>query len=425
MFGRILRSRLFRNTGVYGGAWLLNAMLPFILLPILTRTLSKEAFAIDNNFRLINGYAVQIVGWSTIQTIIRNFYDRGKPELARYIVNCLILAVITLVATLTITYAFSSQIEAISGISREWQWGIGMLAFFTFLNQVVLSIYQVQVQPQKYGMFQIGSTLATFGFSLWFLLPLHLGWQGRVLAQVLGYGIFAIIGLGILWRSGWLRGTYDKEDFRDATSQGSGMVPNNLGSVLFGSADRLVLSNLEGLKASANYSAAYQIMGPIQYVADALYKAWLPWLFERLTGGDEAQKRKIVKITYLIDLGFIGLTAIGLVLAKPVLIWMATDKYVDAFAYLPYVGITYCLYGVWRTRICYPVYAKQMKAQSLVAISAGVLNVFGAWWLIKQFGVLGAGMASVLSASLLFFGTWILAQRVFPMPWNLRSRHTP
>lgn len=421
MLGKILRSKLFRSAGVYGGAWLLNALLPFFMLPILTRTLSKESYGIDTNFRLITGFFLQIIGLSTVQSIVRNYYDRTAEEIGRYVVNCLYIAIWTLIGSLVLTYSFSGFIQNVSGITPQWQWGLAVVAFFMYLNQITLGMWQVKQNPKAYGVFQISVTLVVFLFSLLFLLPFKLDWPGRILAQVLGNGLLAVIGMILLYRGGWLKGKYNREDTREATKQGSGLVLNNVGSVMFGIGDRLVLTRLAGEAAAGSYAAAYSILAPIQYISDALYKAWVPWLFERLKQEKESLDRHIIKVTFLIDFGFIAITGLALVLAPPVLIWMATDKYRDSLVYFPYIAFTFCFIGMWKTRFCYPVYARKMNVQGWIAVVAGVLNVVLAYFFMQRFGNIGAGMSSLASAIFLFLATWIHAYKVYPMPWFGKS----
>jgi hypothetical protein len=77
---------------------------------------------------------------------------------------------------------------------------------------------------------------------------------------------------------------------------------------------------------------------------------------------------------------------------------------------------------MWRTRICYPVYAQRMGTQAIVALLAGFLNIGLSYGLFPAFGKVGPAVSSVISAGVLFFGTWLLAMRLHPMPWNLKRR---
>lgn len=77
-------SNFFKSTSVYFLANILNAVIPFLLLPILTRYLSVEEYGQIAMFQLLIGGLAGFVGLNTVGAAGRKFYDKNisKSELA-------------------------------------------------------------------------------------------------------------------------------------------------------------------------------------------------------------------------------------------------------------------------------------------------------------------------------------------------------
>lgn len=369
------------------------------------------------NFRILGGVLAQFVGLSTVGSIQRAYYDRESRDLPRYIVNCLLLGIATVLILAVLVPILYSPIALATGISGGWQWSLPLFAAFTFLNQIGLGMFQVQGKPKQFGAFQIGLTALNLLLTVVLVVGVHMDWQGRVLAQVISTGTFAAVSLFVLSKGGWLKGKYHQDDFQHAVKIGSGLFFHQIGGVLNGVGDRLFLSGLAGTSAAGSYGAAYTIMMPIQLAQDAFNKSYIPWIFERLKKEEPDIKKRAVKLTYYMDAAFLSGTVLLCFIAPALLIAMTNKSYQDAIIFIPWVGFTYALAGMSKMRACYALYAERMGAQSIVTIMAGLLNLVLSYVLIKQMGVLGAGVASLSGALFYFFASWLLSNRVFPMPW--------
>lgn len=54
-----------------------------------------------------------------------------------------------------------------------------------------------------------------------------------------------------------------------------------------------------GLADTGVYMVAVQLAGALALIFDAISKAYVPWLFERLNRNDPEEKRQIVRYTYV------------------------------------------------------------------------------------------------------------------------------
>lgn len=87
MLAKLRSNTLLAGTTVYLVANILNAIIPFALLPVLTRYLSPEEYGQVAMFQTLLGALMAFIGLSMQGAAGRKFYDGslGKDDLAEYI----------------------------------------------------------------------------------------------------------------------------------------------------------------------------------------------------------------------------------------------------------------------------------------------------------------------------------------------------
>src|SRR5690606_21582715 len=125
------------------------------------------------------------------------------------------------------------------------------------------------------------------------------GAAGRIYAQVGTATIFALIALALLKKDGLLSFfTWKPEYFKEALKFGVPLIPHVAGVFLLSSFDRFVINAELGVDQAGIYMVAVQITSAMYLIFDAINKAYVPWLFERLKRDVAHEKRKIVRYTY-------------------------------------------------------------------------------------------------------------------------------
>jgi O-antigen/teichoic acid export membrane protein len=65
----------------------------------------------------------------------------------------------------------------------------------------------------------------------------------------------------------------------------------------------------------------------------------------------------------------------------------------------------------------YLFYERKTHITASVTLLCGSIGVFLTWWLVSIYGLIGAGVGAAVSMFLQFVITWIMANKVHPMPW--------
>ncbi|WP_394186939.1 lipopolysaccharide biosynthesis protein [Metabacillus halosaccharovorans] len=414
---QLKKSILLKTSAVYTLTNIINAAIPFLMMPILTRELTPVDYGIVSMFQVLVGIVAPFTGLSVNGAINRKYYDRDKIDFPKYVANSIILLLSSTLIVGILFILFSKGISDISAFPKGWLWAVLVVSFCQFIISIVLVHWQVQVKPLFFGIFQISNTLLNVGLSLWFVLGLNFNWQGRIQGQVVTAILFAIVGFIILNKNGWIKWGLNKEYMKNGLQFGLPLIPHTLGAFIITMSDRLFLTNMVGVAETGLYTVGYQFGNIIGLVQDAFNKAWVPWLFGKLKVGEEETKKQIVKITYIYFVVILTGALLLSVLAPWFLSFFVGEEFRDASKYVFWVALGYAFNGMYKLVGNYIFYAEKTKYLAWITFLTAILNIIFTYVMIKINGPIGAAQATALAFFISFILTWILSSRIYKMPW--------
>jgi O-antigen/teichoic acid export membrane protein len=148
--------------------------------------------------------------------------------------------------------------------------------------------------------------------------------------------------------------------------------------------------------------------------------AFVPWLFERLKKSEIEVNLTIVRNTYIyfIVLAFAGLMYYILL---PIGISLFVDqKFIDSLGYTSWLILGFVFQGMYYMVTNYIVFSGKTIVQSVITVSIGIMSLPLNYFLILNFGAIGASVSFSVSYLFMFLFTWIAAEKLYPMPWNLK-----
>jgi O-antigen/teichoic acid export membrane protein len=411
------KSILLKSSAVYTLTNIINAAIPFLMMPILTRELSPVDYGIVSMFQVLIGIVAPFTGLSINGAINRKYYDRDKIDFPKYVANSFLLLLSSTLIVAIIFVLFSDGIASVSSFPKGWLWAVLLVSFCNFITTIALLHWQVQVKPLFFGIYQISNTLLNISLSLWFVVGLDFNWQGRIQGQVITAVVFAVIGFIILNKDGWIKWGINREYMKNGLQFGIPLIPHTLGAFVITLSDRFFLTNMAGVAEVGLYTVGYQFGNIIGLIQDSFNKAWVPWLFAQLKKGNENNKKRIVKITY-IYFGAIILLALLLSLMAPwFLNFFVGEEFKEAGKYVFWIAIGYAFNGMYKLVGNYIFYAEKTKYLAWITFLTAILNIIFTYLLIKLNGPVGAAQATALAFFISFVLTWILSSKVYKMPW--------
>jgi len=417
MIRKTMQSSLARNAGIYTITNILNASIPFMLLPVLTRYMSPSDYGIIAMFSVLIGFTAPFTGLNIVGAIQRKYYEKEEIDLASYVTNCLLILVCSSVLVLCAFLLFADQISKVSSFPKQWLWVVVAVSVAQFVTLINLSLWHVQLKAHYYGIYQISQTVMDFGLSIFFVVGLGMAWQGRIQAQLLIFTAFGILSLLILYKSGWIKFSFRTAYIQNALKFGVPLVPHALGGIMLTMTDRLFITNMVGLEATGLYAVGYQIGMVIGLFCDSFNRAYVPWLFDKLKRNDEKTKIMIVKITYAY-FALLIIVGIGFPIAAPwFLVFFVGKKFLGASVYVFWIAFGYVFSGMYKMVVNYIFYVEKTYILAWVTFCCALLNVPFNYCLISWNGPVGGAQAHALTFFLFFLVTWILSSRTCKMPW--------
>jgi O-antigen/teichoic acid export membrane protein len=282
----------------------------------------------------------------------------------------------------------------------------------------LLTLWQMQGKAVSYGIFRNTQTICNVLFTLLLVIVLNYGWQGRLGAQIFTAAIFSVVALGLLYKHGFLKISFNSEYVKDALSFGIPLIPHALGAFVISMIDRLFITKMVGIADTGIYSVGYQIGMIIGLIENSFNQAWVPWLYSKLAAGGTDVKIKIVRITYCYNL-FILLLALGLGWLGPWAIkFFVGREFAGSGIYVVWIAPGYAFNGMYKMVCNYIFFIGKTYILAWVTFFSAVANIGLNYVLVSAYGAIGAAQASTLTFFVSFVLTWMLSARVYPMPWG-------
>lgn len=410
---------LVGNAGTYLAANLINAAIPLLLLPILTRYLEPSEYGEVAIFQVWVALVGTICGLNVYGAANRKFFDytQWSDELAEFIFSCLVILLLSSLCVLAVAVLISGWLAEILGLAKTWIVIGVVFATAGFLVQLRLGQYQVRNQARSFGALQVFRAVLDMAMSICLVVVFVLGVSGRLTASTFAAVAAGIIAILLLCRDGLVRWTWRPDLMREAVAFGLPLVPHMIGGFLLFVADRAIVKAQLGIEAAGYYMVAVQLSMGMHLVLESINRAYVPWLFRILARDIEAEKKAVVRLTYFYTIFLAIAVALVFLVGDDLLVLIAGERYRPSAQLLAWLVLAQAIRGMYYMVTNYIFYAKKTAVIAKITISVGLLNVVLLYVLTGEFGLVGATWAMCLSMVVYWLATWWAANRVYPMPW--------
>lgn len=414
------KSGFIAGAGVYLFSNIFNAIIPFILLPVLTRYLSPEEYGEVAMFQTLLGALGAFVGMTFVGAAGRKYYDDDLPksELAEFVGSCIQLAIVSSVIVFVVLFVFKAEFSNWLSLKTDYILFAVVVAACSVVVALRLNLWQVQKKAIQYGALQMSQSLFNMLLSLLLVVVLLTGAKGRIDAQIAASLVFALIAFYLLKKDGLLKVLIWRKDYlAEILRFGVPLMPHLAGGFLLNSVDRFVINDELGLAEAGIYMVAVQLTAAAGIVFGAINNAYVPWLFEKLKANVYQEKQKIVKLTYLWFLCIILGVLLAFFIGPWLVMLVAGEKYAQAGEVIGWLALGQGFQGMYLMVTNYIFFSKKTGLLSVASISSGFINLLLLIVFIRILGLQGAAIAFALSMGIRFVLTWFIAHKRHPMPW--------
>jgi O-antigen/teichoic acid export membrane protein len=406
---------LIKEGGLYTFINVLDRVVPFILLPIILRSISVEEFGIYSIFLSAESFLVPIVTLNIFTSISKEFYDDGV-NLKKYNSSIILSLPFLFIIFALILLIIPERLIELFGLESN----IILFAIFTacFSSSLVYtsSLLRLKRQPIAYGKYYLSQSSLLLLLLLLFVF-IYPSYKMLVYAKLV-YAIFVFaISIIFLRIKDEFNFGIDLLVVKKALKISFPTVIYSLSAFIFVMSDRFLINHFLGPKEVGYYAAISQVAAIMSVIVGSFNVAWMPWLFENLKKNDKKTNLFIVKTSYYL----MALVLLGGILFCFIYPFVVKIFLVESF--FPYISVAYpiiiglAFQGVYLIVSPYTFYAGKTKYNAIIGILVALINVSLNLYLIPKYGIWGAGyayLASWFSLSVLFF---IFSRKAYPMPW--------
>jgi len=410
--------KLYKAFGIYTFSTFLKSAIPFLLLPIITKYLSPEDFGIANFYqvvlRLTSG--VIMLGVPACCTIF--YFKHDRNEYPTLLFNSLVSPIILTLILFIISIFLSKVLYPIFELNYFWIIFLAPIAFLYLFPEITFTTLRNQEKPVKYSFLNLSQILLHFSITTVLVVIFKFDWLGILLGILISLLVINFTSLLYLIKNNMIGGKLNRRLIKYSFFLGSPLVLQRIGGLLINKSDALFISEMLGKDILGIYAVGYQIGMLVLLFQDAIGQAWRPHVFNILKKENESDKVKIVKRSYML---------MGVYLMLPILIYFASpyifkifinERYHDSIIIAPLIALGYSFLGMYKLVTLYIFYMKKTVILSTFTLVNGFLNIVFNYIFIRIFGVLGAAYATILSMFLIFVVSFIISNKIYPMPWN-------
>jgi O-antigen/teichoic acid export membrane protein len=407
--------RLATTGAAYTAASIVSKLIAVALLPLYTRYLTTTDYgAAEVMFAAVVSASI-VVRLGTIEALLR-FYYRDDEDPARVVSTSFAALFWVSTAAALIALPFAGPIseallrESAPDLARISIGGLWVLTMFEFL----LTLFRLEERARAYFVTTMLSVLAAIGLTVVLVVGQGEGARGLLLGS---YASGAAFVVGLIWAhrrrlSLWV----DRALLRRLMRFGLPTMPAELSLYMLNFVDRVILARSVGLAEAGLYSLAVKFAQGVNVLVRGFQLAWPPLAYS-IRDDDEARRTYAAVVTWF-SAGCAFVVAGMWLLSRWIVRALAAPEFFGSYKAIGLVatGVTlYALYMVLavilgrtgRTEFNFPATAAALATNIALNLA-----------LVPPLGIVGAGIALVVSYLVVLTLMYGFTQRLFPVPYE-------
>ncbi len=409
--------RRLATTGVaYTAASVASKVLAVLLLPLYTSYLTPADYGqAELLFSTVVAASI-IIRLGLIEALLRFYYLPG--ERAEKVIATGFAALFwTATVGSLIALPFAEQIgEVLSGdplpasLVRIAIGGLWVLTLYEYM----VTLFRVDERAKTYFAFTIGNVLLAIPLTILLVVGLDEGAQGLLLGSYLA-GLPFLLQRIYAERSR-LSLRPDRELLGRMFRFGLPTMPAEMSIYSLAFIDRIIISHSLGATQLGLYGLAFKFSQAIQVVVRGFQLAWPPLAYS-IRDDEEARRTYAVVVTAFTAL--CGFIVVGMWLeARWIVRLLAAPDFFDSYEAVGPLALGAALYGVYLALVVILGRTGKTQYNFPVTIVATIANVILNLILVPAWGIVGAGVALIVSYLIVIVLIYGVSRRIFPIPWQ-------
>jgi O-antigen/teichoic acid export membrane protein len=293
-------SKLFKNMSIYFGAQMITALLPIIIIPIISRTISLTEYGDYSLYKTIYGFLIPLVGLSFSNAVVRKYYTIEKKYFRDYMIT--LIFIILCAAVVVYVFVLFSE-EFLLNLLKIKNPTIILYSLYvvslTCVSSIIVAYYRVLDDTKKYLIHNIIAVVSTLS-GIIILENVDLLTLDNILkVHLLSISINVLYNFFTFYNRDF-KLQLDFSNINDTIKYCLPLVVYALLAQIYASGDRFIINYFMGKDNVALYSAGVQMAFVIPMIGQSIQLAWSPYVFEQLTITTEYEKLKKNTLTLVV-----------------------------------------------------------------------------------------------------------------------------
>jgi len=404
---------------VYGLPLLVSRGMGFLLLPIYTRYLSPEDYGVLEMVTVLFVLLNLTLPLEIKQAVARflpeqkNIEDKSKVASNAYWLTCVVFTVFALFAFVIPETLSMILLDNTNHILLMQIAGVSMLANALF--QVIQTQLRFDLKAKQAASIAMIYTLVTGATAVILLVIYSFGIKSMLLGQLSGSLLGLGVGLIYCHKGIKIRFTFDVSKLKEMLHFSTPLVFSSVGVYLGMFIDRWMLAKWLSLEEVGVYSVAYKFATVIGLLFFAIGQALVPLILNHYKEAETPVKiDQILRLLLAIVLPALVFLSF---FAEPIVHWLTGENFLRSAPLIVWLAISVVLMNLYRFAPGMDI-MKKTKRIAAINLSAAALNIVMNAVLIPLYDSMGAAVATIASAALMFGLYVFFSQKEYPIPYN-------
>ena len=406
-----------RHTAVYGLGSIVAKAIGFFMLPFYTHYLSPGDYGVLEILDLSMSLFGMLLHMGIAPALLRSHSAAKSPqEKQRIISTAFVFITVTGLLTFAVCFPLVGPVS-LALLGPKLPSTYLLLSLSSFVLSYIAAMPRAYLRAlEKSGTFTTIDTVALFvtlAMNVYFIAVLDLGPAGILWSSVLVNGIQAVLLAAWTVRRAGI--SFSGRRLRELAAFGLPLIFSNLALFGLNFSDRFFLQHFQSLAVVGLYAVGYKFAFMINYLL--IQPFFVMWQSRMYSIYDRPEHPEIFGQIFVLYSLVLAYAALGLSLFSSELVQvMAGSKYAGSQNVIPVVALAYVIYGLGYYLQLGLYLSGRTKTIGTVSAAAAILNLLANYFLVKQFGMMGAAWATLLGFLAIAAGSYWYANRALPLP---------
>jgi len=396
---------LIKNFLIYLSTGILNKVIPFLFLPILTNYLTPQEYGIYGMYQVVLSFLTPLVQMSLEINITRNFFKVSIKKMSKIITSILLILHINVFITITLVFLITLFFHNPFGIPDKIVYIMPIIIYLQTINTFNLTILRNKEKALQYGTIEIVMTILNFVTMFLLLFVFNQGWLSLVYSILFTHFILSIYSIRYFIKTYSIK-IRNRHFFRDIYSISLPLIFHNIGGSIIFLSDRIFIQQMGGLGDVGIYMIGSQFGMVTMILINTIVITLNPWLFRSL-----ADNINIKKEIFLLMLGYLMIGIVIWIISLVIFPYMIDEKYNNAKMVILWISLGYSIRGWYQIFHTIIIHEGKTKIFMYITMIVGIINLILNYILINKNGMVGAAQATLIAFVSMFIMTVYYANK--------------